>query len=186
MQEVRESMTAGTRGPVSPIKAFLVLGAVVAATIGIVIATRPDPAPPAEPPTSTTVPTEAEAIEIFNDLHELWLRSYREHDVTLVKSYAAPDAPVLNSTEEIAQLARDGVRDETRVVVEDIQVVRTTAKEMKLAQTVREYPRFVDEKTGSNLTASGKPQRQTIQWTVRLYPIGWRLYRSVVTSTENL
>jgi hypothetical protein len=185
MQDVRDSMTSGERGPVSPIKAFLVLGAVVAATIGMIIATRPDPPAATQQPNSASIPTEAEAIEIFNELHELWLRSYRERDASLIKLFAAPDAPTLGSAEEIRQLRRDGVLYRSQWDRQALTVISATNDEILLEEVTIRTPRFIDEASGEDLT-EGEKEERTVEWTVRRYPVGWRLYRSVITDAHVL
>jgi hypothetical protein len=187
MQDVRDSMTSGERGPVSPIKAFLVLGAVVAATIGMIIATRPDPAPPADRPTAKTVPTKAEAIAIFKDLHELWLRSYRERDASLIKLFAAPDAEgnLQLVAKEIAQLRENGVVDRTRYVDESLRVLSASSNEVVVEQTVTVRPSFVDEDSGSDLTADASAQRQRVEWSLRRYAQGWRIFGSEITAATD-
>jgi hypothetical protein len=183
MQEVRDSMTSGERGPVSPIKAFLVLGAVVVATIGVIIATRPDPPAATQQPNSASVPTEAEAIQIFNDLHELWLHSYRERDATLLKLYAAPKSD-MRSPDQIQLLRREHVLDKTEFDEHSATVTRIDPRRIEIEQDVTVKPRLVDDRTGEDRTVDAVTERRTVVWELRRYGDQWLIFSSTITAAD--
>jgi hypothetical protein len=184
MEDVRDSMTSSERGPVSPIKAFLVLGAVAAATIGIIIATRPDPPAATQQPNSASIPTEAEAIEIFNDLHELRIRSYEQLDTTLLRHVFAPGSRIEQSTqEELRQLRRDQV---TPLMLHDrrhLTVASLGTDKIVLEETALVEIRFLDQNE-EDISGGVAPQEQRIRWTLSHVGNGWRISGGIILASK--
>jgi hypothetical protein len=190
MEQAQDSTTQEPIQSVSPLKAAIaLLGLLGAALLGWYL-TRPDaPAVPgtADGPAQAATLTEAEAIKEFERLFTLNIRAYRERDESLVRLYAAPDAPkLLEAHEEIRQLLRDGVLDRTRFKHLSIDVTALSSNEVVLTHIFEEAPRFVDEATGRDVTASSKPRRITMRWVMRRYPTGWLLYRGAVIDVAPL
>jgi hypothetical protein len=170
---------------VSPVKAFLVLGAVVAATIGMIIATRPDPPAATQQPNSASIPTEAEAIEIFNELHELWRRSYRDRDESLIKLYAAPDSEMQNP-DQIRLLRREHVLDKTHFEQHAASITRISSREIEVEQDVTVAPELVDARTGKDRTVDATTERRTVTWILRRYGGEWLILSSTITAAKRV
>jgi hypothetical protein len=139
-----------------------------------------------KPPPQTPLLSEAEAAAEFERLHALLQRAYRDRDESLVSLYAAPDSPKLREAHtEIRQLLRDDILYRHRVRQQEVLVTSVTESEILVTQVVDVYPRFIEEGTGENV-ARGGPETLTIEWVMRLYPQGWRLYQGTVVHAEDI
>ena len=194
MQQAQDSLEGTTppsspRRALNPLPVFLAIAAVV--TLGVasyflLTSSNDPPATELGPPKDAFALTDQEAIAEWESLHDLWLRSYRERDASLVETYAAPDAPTLSNPREVNALLRRGVLDKTRFFSARIAVILNSNYEINIREKVRVFPRFVDEKSGKDVTVDGVPELQTVVWTMRLYGSDWKLYRSVITSARPL
>ncbi|MFN2488843.1 MAG: hypothetical protein ABR529_03710 [Actinomycetota bacterium] len=129
---------------------------------------------------------EDDALREFRALEDLWVRAYRQRDETLVKLFAAPDAPTSFGAigAEIRQLRNDGVLYRTRLSQQELELVSGDATGITLEEHVTRTSRFIDERTGRDITQRREPQRLTIEWTIRRYPEGWRIFKSVITAAR--
>ena len=189
MEQAQGSRATGGQ-PVSPVKAVVALFAVLGAALLAWSLSRPDEAPSTSPSTTsnqaTATLTEAEAIQEFERLFALNIRAYRDRDESLVRLYAAPDAPkLLEAHEEIRQLLRDGVLYRTRINQLEVEVTALSNDEVLLTQVFEIRPRYVDEETGRDVTRS-EPRRMTMEWVMRHYPTGWLLYEGTVVDVQPL
>lgn len=169
----------------SPVRAFFLLGAILAAVFAGFLATREE-----SPATETVAParspdyslTDAEAIAEFERLNDTRITAYRLRDISLLHQALASDSPLLRRGEaEIKQLLRDKIILKSRFGTEAAEVVTNMPDEIVVRHTEVDYPRFVHE-SGDVLTADRTPRLRVILWTLR--PIGteWRIFDSTFVS----
>lgn len=175
----------------SPVRAFFVVGAVLAATVMGFLATRePSPATPTVKPSRSPdySLTDAEAIAEFERLKNTLASAYRRRDVTLVKELAAPDAAagIRRIDDEIRTLIADAVLYRTRETRLSLEVLANRSFEVEVREVVVKRPRFIDERTGENVATNLGPERQEIVWILRRYGTDWRVYSATIVSAERV
>jgi hypothetical protein len=172
---------------VGPIKAFVILLAVVGMVVAVAVLTRQREAPSA-PATTSGAPdyslTNAEALARFKELKQLRDKTYHQRDASLVTSLYSSDSPRrLDAIRELRQLRNDHVIDETRFVTLDVAVVSNSSKEIGLRQEVMVYPKVTSE-SGKDVTTGGHVEKRTVQWILRLEDGVWLVYDTVITAAE--
>ena len=132
--------------------------------------------------------SDAKAMSHFRALRNLWVRTYRDRDLSLVPLYVAPDAvsPFSRISSEISRLRADGVLDETRLRIRQLQLLTNSEDVVRIRERVAQMPRFVDEESGQDLTLHREPRVLTVIWTMRRYSEGWRLYRSHIIAVRKM
>ena len=172
----------------SPMRAFIVVCALATVVGGMIFATRDaSPSePPSGPPRSPDYTlTDAEAIAEFERLHDSVITAYRERDVSLIKTFALPETRFARTVEdEIRTLVRDRVLDRTRIQSLSRSVTRNTPTLVELEQVVFERPRFVDARSGRDVTVNASPMEQTVVWTMELAGGQWLLSGATITASE--
>lgn len=173
----------------SPIRAFLVVCTLATVLGGAFFATRD--ASPSEPPAqqSPRSPdyslTDAEAIAEFERLNTQLLTAYRQRDISSIKLFAESESPLARTVErELHTLVRDGVRDVTRIRSISQEVVSNTASVVEVEQVLIEQPKFIDARTGRDVTVRSTRQRQTVLWTMKLRDGRWFLSSATITAAE--
>jgi hypothetical protein len=194
------------QGALTPLQAFFALLLVVAVVVGLALVqsdgSTPQPSrtagtsteapraaePGTGPDPSAPVPTVAKARATFLRLRSLWLKAYRTRNADLIPAFAAPDARGAFGRigEELAALRRDGVLFRSRFDTQALHVVSKSGSQMRLRERLIETPRFIDARTGRNVTKNRTPQRLTIDWTLRSYDSEWRIYRSLIIAAKQL
>lgn len=171
----QEQTPAG--GPLSPARAFaLVLAiAVVAAAVLYLTNAREDRAAPAAAPVTPDLSlTDAEAIAGFRELHALVVVAYRNRDLTLLPEiYVAGSGPLRRAREEIRGLLQGSALDKSKIVTRSLRVVSNSPAEIIVRQVRIVEPKFVDEYRGRDLTVSHQPERQVLEWRLRLQGSQW-------------
>jgi hypothetical protein len=166
----------------------LALAAIVGIGSALYVLSRPDetasPRTGAGPKEESLALTNEEAIAKWDELHDLWLRSYRDRDATLIRLFAAPDAPTLTKDDEIQELLRNGVLDKTKFTRHSVRVISSGSSQIQIEEIVSVFPKFIDEENKHEVTVESDPQKQTVVWTMRRYGLEWKLYRSLIVSTE--
>jgi hypothetical protein len=140
-------------------------------------------APAADSPRPVVTPspqilTEEQALAEWRRLRELWRRSYRERDPSLVDQYAAPDArpSLLRARAEIRSLRRYHLLERSVLRIENVEVVTITPNRIVVRERALNRPRFIDERTGKNRVVDDRPEIEVSRWILRLYPEGWYVY----------
>lgn len=187
MQRAEESDARD--GGLSPLHAFLVVIAVLAAIVAAVLLTRPDEAPVPSPdpdPEPAFALTDAEAIERFQELSEIRLRSLRERDPSLLSTAFTPNSPAAKRVAtSIRKLVRGGAYYKTRHDRQSIDVVGNLDEEIVIVEEIVVHPRFVDE-TGADISVEPVVERQTTEWTLRLVGGQWLIHDGVIVAAQPL
>lgn len=179
---------AEERAPgLSPVRAFLLL-ATVATLIPLGIFATRDEAAPAESPGAARSPdyslTNAEALQRFDELHDIFRSASIHRDVSLLDEMLVADSPLHGTARaQIRQLISDGVLDRSRFVQQAAAVVENSPIQVEIDQVVRIQPRFVSETTGSDVSAD-PPLVQRVRWTLMLESSVWKVHDSVVKSSR--
>ena len=196
-EALRAAAPRARRGPdgghaLTPLAAFAVALAGVGLVAGswarraTVVAEGPPARPASRPgPQEEATPPRAEALATFRSLRSLYIRSYHELDVSLLRLYAAPDAPRFASGAEIRWLARHDIDDRTRWATRSLRVVSRSPDEVVLLERLVWVPRFVHVPTGTP-ASHAPPELRTLEWTMRRYRGEWRLYEAVEKSAVEL
>lgn len=181
--------TAEDRTPgISPVRAFFLLGAVAAIVPLTVLATRPEaaptqPPPPREPDYSLT---NEEAIAEFERLNAQLMAAYRERNIALAEAIFTSDSPMLPRVrKEIRTLLRTDTISLTRFRDVATSVTTNHPDSVVVKRIELLYPRFETE-TGQDARAAGEPQRQEVEWTLRLQAARWLLHEAVIVDVEAL
>ena len=174
----------------SPIKAFLIILALIILTTVIFLMTangEESPDATRSPSTNSTPDfslTDEEAIARFKELDDLATRAIVERDETLVPLVATSDSPLRNQARaDIRQLKRDGVLFKPLLTTLEIEVVQNVPAEIVVRQVVRETPRFFDE-SGEAVSAGRKTLLETIDWTLHQETGTWKIFDSSVVSSR--
>jgi hypothetical protein len=127
-----------------------------------------------------------DALTEFRRLYALWLRAYRARDATLVPLFVAPDASraMTRIDDEIVRMRRDGVIDRSRLSRRRVTVARLGRDEVRVRESSVETARFLDERSGEDLTRRPRPRLLEVMWTMRRYDDGWRLAESLVVAAR--
>jgi hypothetical protein len=186
---MREPTGAGDeRGPVPPVRAFLLLGAIAIVVPLTILATRPEPAP--TKPAATGSPdyslTDEEAIAEFERLNAQLMAAYRERNIALAESIFTSDSPMLPRVrKEINELLESGVISRTRFEEVATEVQTNGAAHIQIERVEVLRPRFLTER-GSNANAGTQAEKRVLEWEIRLAAGAWRLYDAVVVERKNL
>lgn len=172
----------------SPVRAFLVVGA-LATVLGVVFfATRE--ATPSEPPAPARSPdyslTDDEAIARFAELHDVFRSASIKRDESLLSVMLTTDSPLERTARaQIRQLVRDGVVDRSRFRQERVDVVLNSPTRIELEQVVTIRPRFLSTATHKPVS-TGPSLRQEVRWTLALEDTVWKVYDSQVVASRRL
>ena len=167
----------------SPVRAFILLGVIATAIAAGIMATRE--AAPSEPP-ATTAPspdyslTDAEALAEFERLHDQLMLAYRERNIALAEEVFASDSPMLPRVRKEI----DTLIDSSIVSLSRFDEISTTvtdnAKESVTVERVEIlYPRFRTE-SGRKASGPNHPERQRVEWDLRVENGRWLLHDAVV------
>lgn len=180
------------RAFLSPGKAFALLFGVILVLGGAIFLLRPDDLPresvtyPAGGDAPTFELTDAEAITRFEQLHDLFRQASMERDPSLISIVFTSDSPnVVAAQQDLKQLRDDRVLDSSRFETRGVVVESNTSDEIVLLQTVAVFPRFVDEKSGKNVT-TGEATLDEVQWTLRFEDGVWKAYKILVVGSSPL
>jgi hypothetical protein len=192
-QNVQRSDEEKTTG-LSPIKAFGIILAVLAAITTAVLLTRDNQnssptAAPTQPPTPSSTPTRlttAEALTRFEELDALRLHAFRRRDLAILDQAVYPNSPAARRLgQSIVRLQHQNILFESAYTTKRLKVLRNESKEIRLRQVAVIRPRFVSE-SGKDLTL-GDDEKQTTLWTLRLTGTGsWLIYNGLLTHVEKL
>ena len=165
----------------SPVRAFLLLGAIFAAVVAAGVLTTRDPSPATEPGPARSPDyalTDADAIAEFERLNDARIAAYQLRDISLLHEVVASDSPLLERGEnEIKQLLREDVIIKSRFVTKTIELVKLTSEEFVVRHTEVEFPKFVNE-SGAVVTADRTPRRRVMLWTLHSIGTEWRIFDS--------
>jgi hypothetical protein len=180
----RPDQTGGRGLP--PMVVFLVLMGIIAVIVGLAIATgdfRSDRGPNVDSE-SGFVLTNAEAIDRYDELHDLSLLAFRRRDLSLLAQIYTPDSPTLERVRsEIQTLIDDSVTVRPRFTTLSIRVVSNQPSEIVLEESRISDAKFVNS-DGEDITEDRQPERQVVQVTLRGTNDGWFIYRSLITKAE--
>jgi hypothetical protein len=173
----------------APVRAFFLVCALATVLGGAFFATREatpsEPGPPAPVRSPDYSLTDEEAVAEFERLNDALMSAYRRRDETLVKTFAAPGSHLGRDVErEIRALLSDGVRDHTKTRTISIEVLENAPTLVRIEHVVIESPRFVDERTGDDVTRAGQAQRQTVVWTLEQFDTRWLLADATIIAAE--
>ena len=176
----------------SPIKAFLIIFALIILTTAIFLMTAngEETTDATRSPSTNSTPdfslTDEEAIARFEELNDLRLKSYADRDVSLVGLYVTSDGP-LNPLvrREIRRLLRANVLDRTTFVTKSLDVSSNDSDEIEITQRVVESPKFIDE-TGEDVTAERFRELRTVEWILKPEDGIWKVYEIRVTDAKIL
>ncbi|HEX2236740.1 MAG TPA: hypothetical protein VHK89_10730 [Actinomycetota bacterium] len=112
----------------------------------------------------------------FERLRALFVRSYHQRDTSLIRLYAAPDAPDLTSGAEIRWLLRNDILDRTRWVSRALRVAHVGPTRAVLRERLLFLPRFVHLPSGTDAAPDAIPQVRAMEWTMTYEDGRWLLY----------
>jgi hypothetical protein len=188
MQEAEEPTRGGNEASaraMSPIAAFVILLAVVAAVFGAWLLTREDePTPTQRDRGPGFALTNEEAIERFKELDRLLTNAYRDRDQSLISLILAPDSPIKRTVvDEITNLKRKGIVPKPQFETRSVRVVDRSDDQIILQQVVVSDARFVT-KSGRDVTKPRQPELQTVNWTLQLVQSKWLLFDALIIDAE--
>jgi hypothetical protein len=171
---------AARRNGLSPVAAFAVVLVAIGAMAGLWAreraAGRETSAPAVSRPGPQTPPSPDELRARFEHLKTLFVRSYHDRDTSLIRLYAAPDAPDLTSGGEIRWLLRHDIVDRTRWISKALRVTDVSPTRAVLRERLLFVPRFVHVPTGTDAAPDAVPQLRTMEWTMTLEGGRWMLF----------
>jgi hypothetical protein len=190
MQEAEEPTRGGNEASaraMSPIAAFVILLAVVAAVFGAWLLTREDePTPTPQDRGPAFALTNEEAIERFVELEALYLRAYRQRDLSLLSRIYVPGSRIETTVaREIRKLIRADVLPRPTLQTEQLEVVTNESSDITVRQTVEESSRFVHE-SGKDVTGEPGHQRLVIDWSLKLVGSRWLIADSLIIEADDL
>jgi hypothetical protein len=190
MQEAEEPTRGGNEASaraMSPIAAFVILLAVVAAVFGGWLLTREDePTPTQRDRGPAFALSDEEAIERFKQLEALQVRAYRRRDLSLLSRIFVPGGESERvAATEIRRLIRADVLDKSTFQTQNVGVIRNTPTKITVRQTVVERVRFVNE-AGRNVTTNPVHERLVIDWYLVRVNSEWRVSREVVVAAHDV
>jgi hypothetical protein len=190
MQEAEEPTRGGNEASaraMSPIAAFVILLAVVAAVFGVWLLTREDEPTRTQPDRGPGFAlTNEEAIERFKELDAMRLRAYRQRDLSLLSQIFVPDSAIARRvSHEIRRLIRVDVLDRPALRTERLEVISNTPTEIVVQQTVVEKSRFLHE-SGEDVTVDPAHQRLVIDWHLALVDSRWLIQSAFIVKTQDL
>jgi hypothetical protein len=176
------------RATLSPVRAFFLLGALVAAVAVAALSTRD--AAPSEPPAPPRSPsyelTDTEAIAEFERLNAQLMQAYEERNIALAEAVFTTDSPMLPRVrKEIETLVESSVVSKTRFDEISTRVTDSSSNVITVTRVEILHPRFETE-TGRNASRSSQPERTRSQWTLRVERGQWLLHDAVVVERRIL
>ncbi|MDQ3985442.1 MAG: hypothetical protein M3280_02975 [Actinomycetota bacterium] len=177
------SPQAEARGPVSPLRAFGILGILIAIVAGAgLIATSDDDSEP-EPKLSESdnfALTDAEAISVFLRLSRIGLRATQEKDPSLIPLAFTTGGPLANRSHRIIrELREDEIDDKIRYKSLGVEVLSNQPDEIQIVEDRLLYPCFVDAQ-GKDVTEDSTVVRQQVRWEMSRAGSDWRLHNALL------
>lgn len=176
----------------SPIKAFLIILALIILTTVIFLMTangEESPDTTRSPSTNSTPDfslTDEEAIVRFTELNDLRLKSYFDRDVTLIDAFVASDSELRKMAyNEITDLLRDKVLIRSSFETRSLNVITNTSHSIVIEQLVVERPKVITE-SGKDITTDPQRELRTIEWTLVLDGSEWKVFDALVTKVDPL
>lgn len=173
----------------SPVRAFLVVGAVLAVAAGALLATRD-----ASPATPTAQPsrspdyslTDAEAIAEFEQLRSAAFLAIRNRDVSLLNEVFVPGGALYRrASREIEALIDEGVEDRSAFTSMTVDVLRNSPTRIEIRERSRLEPCFKDA-GGVDVTRGPAAVLQVAEWTLILNGSEWLLQDAVISRDKVL
>lgn len=173
----------------SPVRAFLLLGAIFAAVVAAgVLATR-DPSPATEPGPARSPDyalTDAEAIAEFERLNAQLMQAYEDRNIALAEEVFTSDSPMLPRVrKEIETLLKSDVVSLTRFKQISTEPDTTGSNVIVIERAEVLYPRFETE-SGKDASRSTRPERTRVKWELHVEGGRWLLHDAVVVSRRIL
>ena len=176
----------------SPIKAFLIIFALIILTTAIFLMTAngEETTDATRSPSTNSTPdfslTDEEAIARFNELKQVLYQAIERRDSTVVPLATTEDGHTHDrAIREIRSLTRDGVFDRTSIESKDLIVTRSSAQAIELVETIRIRACFVNE-AGDDVTKADALVEQTSKWTMLFVGSEWLLDDAVLIQEEVL
>jgi hypothetical protein len=194
MQEADEPARGGTgtqaaepARTLSPIAAFLILLAIGAVALGAFLLTREDDAEPAARDRGPAFAlTDEEAIERFRELEALYIRAYRQRDLSLLSQIYVPGSRIEETVaKEIRKLIRADVVPRPTFTTDELEVITNESSEITVRQTVEESSRFIHE-SGQDATGESGHQRLVVDWTLTRIGSRWLISDSLIIEAQDL
>lgn len=176
----------------SPIKAFLIILALIILTTVIFLMTangEESPDATRSPPTNSTPDfslTDEEAIARFKELYQMSLAIYEERDVSLLPLVYVPGSSIYGDVqEEVTDLKKDGVLADLTARTKSIKVESNLADGIRIRQVVTMRARFLDEKH-KDVTIRGGDAIQTIEWLLKPDQSKWLIYSATIVEAKQI
>ena len=177
-----------TRGALSPLVAFAILMALVAAGAAYALTrpttATPDPvtAPEPSPTPSDHQLTDAEAIARFKELDAVRVQALEKRTVRSLAEVATRDSPVVDRLKKtVADLRRNEVVVDELWRIRRVRVAENTSTQIRLVVNGVSNARFFDE-AGDEVTEQSRRQFQTVECTMRLVASNWLLHDCTITA----
>lgn len=175
----------------SPIKAFLIILALIILTTVIFLMAANGEESPSTAETQSNPPpdfslTDEEAIARFEELYQLSLSVYEERDLSLLPFVYLSGSSIYSDVQkEVTGLKEDGVVADMNAQTESVNVESNQATEIRVLQVVTLRIRFVDEKS-KDVTLSGGSETQTIEWLLKPDQSNWLIYSATIVDAKPL
>lgn len=175
----------------TPLRAFAVGMILIGLFLGLwLVGQSGNPEEPPNTPVTaeaeTDVPTDAEALDEFDELRAGLTAAYTQRDATLIPTLFTPSSPMRRRVNnELARLAKENLRLVPKFKTLDVRATSINPRVIRLEETLISDARFVDS-AGRNITAQRSPQRQTIVWELHAVQGEWRLHESEIVRAEDL
>jgi hypothetical protein len=141
-----------------------------------------DPAVPGNPDPDFSL-TDEQAIARFEELHPTLVSAIQTRDDSLLHS-ATSQGPILRSSlREIADLRKNGVRDQAEIAIKSVSVISNRSEEVALGVTLEVLPCFLDER-GRDITKGPDAIEQQLTWTLRFDGDRWLIHDGVLESDQ--
>ena len=174
----------------SPIKAFLIILALIILTTAIFLMTangEESPDATRSPSTDSTPDfslTDEEAIARFEELTEIANRAGRERDASLLGLAFVDGSPMARrASRSISELLRTGVFDRTRIDRVEMEMVEKSAAELLVREVRRLYPCFESE-SGRDVSRGPAAVEQEGIWTIRLVEGDWLIFDAALEEDQ--
>ena len=163
----------------TPLRAFAVGMILIGLFLGLwLVGQSGNPEEPPNTPVTaeaeTDVPTDAEAIRIFEELSAVHHRAYRHRDATLIEQVYVPGSSANRQAhKQIEKLIEDNVVDKSIYRTKEVRILRRSPTEVALREKTLVRPRFVNEE-GEDVTSEvSELTLQTTRWTLQLLQGEW-------------
>lgn len=161
---------------------------VVISTTTFMVA-RQDPIAQADLAVSSPSPSlldEAEAIAIFENLHDQLLSAYGNRAIDDVPNFADSEGPAFERVRaDIEGLLANKVLSRPSFRTKRLDVSSLGEHEISLSQVVVSDGRFFSE-SGREVTTKRRPELQTIKWTLRRDGNRWLIFDSLIVRSRKL